>query len=187
MFLSERKLMKMLFDTDAFMSAAIYLQVVLEQEYYPHIAYYASNRGEFGRMLALSTAMQTNIGMAIELALKRVVYANGHSKLIQRHKLNSVYELLSCEVKTELEEIYLKHNRRSDMQMYVIYPVGVKPDPQKVPEVSTFQELLGFLDEHDLYGKRYSFETFEITEPQYIILPNHLNGLINTINRKWQE
>ena len=30
MFLSERKLMKMLFDTDAFMSAAIYLQVVLE-------------------------------------------------------------------------------------------------------------------------------------------------------------
>ena len=32
--------------------------------------------------------------------------------------------------------------------MYVIYPVGVKPDPQKVPEtISTFQELLGFLDE----------------------------------------
>ena len=33
MFLNERKRMKMLFDTNAFMSAAMYLQVVLEQEY----------------------------------------------------------------------------------------------------------------------------------------------------------
>ena len=31
MFLSEKKLMKMLFDIDAFMSAAIYLQVVLNE------------------------------------------------------------------------------------------------------------------------------------------------------------
>ena len=87
MFLSEKKLMKMLFDIDAFMSAAIYLQVVLEREYYPHINTYTADRGEFGRTLALSTAMQTNLGMAIELALKRVVYVNGYSKLINEHKL----------------------------------------------------------------------------------------------------
>ena len=53
MFLSERKLMKMLFDTDAFMSAAIYLQVVLEQEYYSKVNNYTADRGEFGRMLSL--------------------------------------------------------------------------------------------------------------------------------------
>ncbi len=185
MFLSDKKLMKMLFDIDAFMSAALYLQVVLEQEYYPHIAYFTSNRGELGRTLALSTAMQTNLGMAIELTLKRIVYANGYSELIQKHNLNGIYKLLSREVKTELEEIYLNYSRKSDMRINVICPVGVEPDPQKVPGVSTFQELLGFLDEHDLYGKRYSFETFEIKEPQYIIYPKYLRGLINTINRNW--
>ena len=185
MFLSEKKLMKMLFDTDAFMSAAMYLQVVLEQEYYPHIAYYTSNRSELGRVFALATAMQTNLGMAIELTLKRAVYANGHSALIQQHKLNGVYQLLSCEVKTKLEKIYLNYSKTTFMQMNVICPVGVEPDPQKVPEVSTFQELLDFLDKHDLYGKRYSFETFEIKEPQYIIYPKYLRGLITTINRNW--
>ena len=102
MFLSERKLMKMLFDTDAFMSAAIYLQVVLEQEYYSKVNNYTADRGEFGRMLSLSTAMQTNLGMAIELALKRVVYVNGYSKCINEHELNGIYKLLSCEVKTNL-------------------------------------------------------------------------------------
>ena len=183
MFLSEKKLMKMLFDIDAFMSAAIYLQLVLEREYYPHINTYTADRGEFGRTLALSTAMQTNLGMAIELALKRVVYVNGYSKLINEHKLNGIYKLLSCEVKTELEKVYLNY---PDTQMFVIRPVGFDLDPEKVPEtITTFQELLLFFDKHDLYGKRYSFETFEITEPQYIIFPNHLNGLINTINRKW--
>ena len=185
MFLNERKRMKMLFDTDAFMSAATYLQVVLEQEYYPHIPYFTANKGEFGRMLALSTAMQTNLGMAIELTLKRIVYANGYSKLIHEHNLNGIYKLLSCEVKTKLEEIYLNYSRKSDMQMNVIGPVGVKHDPKKAPEVRTFQELLGFLDEHDLYGKRYSFETFDIKKPQYIILPKYLGGLINTINVNW--
>ena len=98
-------------------------------------------------------------------------------------KLNGIYKLLSCEVKTELEKVYLNY---PDTQMFVIRPVGFDLDPEKVPEtITTFQELLLFFDKHDLYGKRYSFETFEITEPQYIIFPNHLNGLINTINRKW--
>ena len=59
--------------------------------------------------------------------------------------------------------------------MFVIRPVGFDLDPEKVPEtITTFQELLLFFDKHDLYGKRYSFETFEITEPQYIIFPNYL-------------
>ena len=65
--------MKMLFDTNAFMSASLYLQTILEQEYYPHMLNYTSNRGEFGRLLSLSTARQTNLGMEIELTLKRKV------------------------------------------------------------------------------------------------------------------
>ena len=135
MFLSEKKLMKMLFDIDAFMSAAIYLQVMLEREYYPHINTYTADRGEFGRTLALSTAMQTNLGMAIELTLKRVVYTNGYSTTYQpEHELNGIYKLLSCEVKTELEEIFLSYSRNSDMRMIVIRPVGVDPDLQKLPK-----------------------------------------------------
>ena len=70
--------------------------------------------------------------------------------------------------------------------MIVLYPVGVDPDLQQTPAVSTFQELLGFLDQHDLYGKRYSFEEFDIKKPQYIILPTYIRkGLLDTINQNW--
>ena len=136
-------------------------------------------------MLSLSTAMQTNLGMAIELALKRVVYVNGYSKCINEHELNGIYKLLSCEVKTVLEKIYLDYSSTVDMQVFIIRPAGVKHDPQKVLGGRTFQDLLRFLDDHDLYGKRYSFETFDIKEPQYIIHPNYFNGFIYTINGNW--
>ena len=182
MFLNKKQITKMRYDIHAFLITAEKVEIEL-RPYIQDIANYTTSSEEYGRIVALSTSMQTNLGMGIELTLKRIGYITGYPSKIKDHKLTKIYNnRLTLNIRNQLDQFFSDWVEEAPQICVVI---SNSPDTQPIPDIRNFRQLLEFLDQHDLYGQRYSFENFTIEKPQIIIIPTSIAPIINKMNEHW--
>ena len=186
MFLDKVQLEKMRNDIVAFFWTAKKLEKEIIEIHYPAFKEkdFMSHTVECVTFICHSTVMHVNFGLALELTLKRISYMSGHKQKIKEHELAKIYDLLSCDIKNELEENFKNWQTNNDLKPLEI---NLKhPSDRKEMSIKTFLELLKFLDTHDLYGKRYDFESFSIEKGQDIIAPSFFETFFNRLNnKKW--
>ncbi len=184
MFLDKVQLVKMECDIVAFFFTSKKLEKEIIEIHLPALKEkdFMRNTVECGELISYSTAMQVNFGLALELTLKRIGYMCGHKQKITGHKLAKIYDLLSCDIKNELEADFKNWQTDNDFKPWEI---NLKhTSDTKEMSIKTFLELLRFLDNHDLYGKRYDFESFSIEKDQKIITPSFFETFFNRLNNK---
>ena len=181
MFLTEIQLAKMENDIVAFFFTAKKLETEINNVHLPALRKqnYMFNTVECAAVLSYSTAMQVNFGLSIELTLKRIAYMSGHAKCIGTHDLIKIYNLLKDDIKNELKADFADWLTRNTLKTWIRDTNYTKP-----LNIKTFCELLQFLDKHDLYGDRYSFEEFSIEPIQTVITPSFFETFFNTLNHK---
>ena len=185
MFLTEIQFAKMENDIIAFFSAAQKLETEINEIHFPDFQKkdYMSDTAEAAAFLAYSTVMQVNLGLSIELTLKKIIYMSGHPKCIKSHILCEIYDLLNCGIKKQLESEFTNWQVSNPLKSWVKNTNTLRHGVEET-YFNTFLELLQFFDKHGLFGERYSFENFSIEERQEITMPAFIERFFYILNNK---
>ena len=122
---------------------------------------------------SITTAMMTNLGLALELRLK-VLHARVKSPIPYTHELVQLYDKLGESVRSKLTGIYeqfLKdwESEEDETDIFRAYVTAkeTEEEPSQQPQLSsieTLRGLLSYLDDIGLYSRRYSFENYSSHE-----------------------
>ncbi len=118
---------------------------------------------------SITTAMMTNLGIALELRLK-VLHARVKSPIPLTHELVQLYDSLGESVRLKLTGIYEqfledweREEDETDIFRAYVTAKETEEEPSQQPQLSsieTLRGLLSYLDDIGLYSRRYSFENF---------------------------
>lgn len=128
---------------------------------------------------AITYAIRSNFGMALELKLKILHAKSNDNKSPTGHELSYIFEKLPEPIQEELEKVY----RERPSLSIIAYKVGSKnkkPSKPKTPLPSNFHEFLIFLDKSiTMYDSRYFFEKYNQYQWWFDIDPQIFFHIIN--------